>query len=557
MRPQLILVLALAACVPKHKTKSGPSPAPASAPVEATPAPRTGAESPVPGEAPPVIPVVRVEKRLDKAAGLLTTGSAENAREALVELKDISVSSPDLAEVPYDMGVAYLQLGDDINARKQFLRATDIDPTLAVAWLNLGAMSEREGELERALLNYEAGLRHSPEDSELVVGQISVLRKLGRYEAAITKAKAALAHNANNINAYDILGQVYLDQGNTDLAKFVFTRALNAIDGADSNARIHTNLGRVYVAQDNVLLARKEFTRALELDPRLVPAKMELARLELNGHAWEKAARLLEEARDLEPNSAPIRMNLGIAYRGLGRFEEAKSAYQKALELNPTDPTPHLNLAVLLADHMKVYDQALAEVDAYYAAGGKMTPLASTWKAAIEQDKLEYEKMLDRKKKQEEAKKRREERDRLAAEARAQEEAQKKADEEAARKAAEEAARPTPPQPAPPEAPTAVPAPEPTSPPEPQPTEATPWGSAGGSAASAACSGLGTCADPTLECAQDAVCRPAGGPGTFFVGAACASVADCAYGLSCDAGVCGTGVAPQAPATETPNPWGG
>ena len=246
----LLVVLALTACGPKEPPAAAAEPTPAAVPGEGeaaeagapgmvlgpdgTPVPATPAD-PWGGQSPEIV----LRKRLDDAAALLTTGQESQAHEALAQLKRLAELSPDTAEVPYNMGVAHQSLGEESRARKQYLRATELDPTLSQAWLNLGALSEQRGDYERALLNYRAGLRHSPDEPDLVVGVIGVLRKMNRHDEAVEQAKKALSRNANNTNAYNNLGLVYLDQGKVDMALFIYQRALGFIDGADQNAFIH------------------------------------------------------------------------------------------------------------------------------------------------------------------------------------------------------------------------------------------------------------------------------------------------------------------------------
>ena len=206
----------------------------------------------------------------------------------------------------------------------------DLDPALSAAWLNLGAMAEREGDHARALQNYRAGIRNGGDDPQIFAAIIGVLRKLGRHDEAIREAQAAIKTNGNNVDAYNNLGLVYLDQGKLELAQFIYQRALSAIPDADANALIHANLGRVYLAQSKVGLAEKKFQDALLKDADLVVAMMFLVSCTPNRN-WEGTVAVLERARELEPDNAAIRVNLGIGYCGLGRMEDSENCYRKAL----------------------------------------------------------------------------------------------------------------------------------------------------------------------------------------------------------------------------------
>ena len=401
--PAALLSLALMGCPPKTPESTGPDiPDPS---VQTDP---TGAEQPAVPAAPQPLTADEIQAQVNEAIALLTTNNPDQARAALKRLDELASEAPDMAEIAYNQGVAYEILGDTEQARKRYLRATDIDPSLGNAWLNLGAIAERNGDLSRALQAYRAGLRNDPDNPGLVVGVIGVLRKLGRQDEAISAAKEALARNANNIEVYNNLGQVYIEEGNLELAQFVYQKALNDIDGADQNARIHANLGRVYLLKDRKANAQLELEKALELDGSLVMAKMYLAELHMDNRDWESTVRVLEDALVQQPENPDIHVNLGIGYRGLGQYEKSKSSYERALELAPDNPDPYLNLAVLLGDYMQSYDAAFDALDTYADRGGTKTALAEEWRTDLDKAKKKFEREQARKKRREEAKKREE-----------------------------------------------------------------------------------------------------------------------------------------------------
>jgi tetratricopeptide (TPR) repeat protein len=576
-----VLSLVLLGCPPKQPVATDLPDAAAAASAETPPEQLVAEPEPLTED--------EIHQQVNEAVSWLTTGQPELARQALERLTQLSAEAPELAEIPYNQGVAYQILGDNEMARKRYLRASDIDPTLGAAWLNLGAIAEREGDLSRALQAYRAGLRDAPDDPDLVVGLIGALRKMGRSEQAITEAKEALARNANNINVYNNLGLVYIEQGNLELAQFVYQKALNDIPGAEQNALIHANLGQVFLLKDKAANAKLELEKALELDPTLVTAQMYLAQLHMENRDWTATVSVLEQARQQEPSNPAIHINLGIGYRGLKRFDDAQQSYQKALELDPTNPDPYLNLAVLLGDHMQKYSEALDFIDTYRDEGGSRTELVDEWETALKKAKKRYDREQQRRQRREESRQRED----LAREA---EEADARAAEEAARLAEQQAASQPPPmeaeggdadQGASGEAePSQGASGEAGVPQSPQDTTggASPWGDsdsgqrsasaddilraaeAGGTVgAGMSCSVIGQCGSPDLECASDGICRDAGSLGTLLMGMSCSAVTDCAFGLTCVSGACLDEALPaSAPPAEDAsestqtddNPWG-
>ncbi|MBM4366937.1 MAG: tetratricopeptide repeat protein, partial [Deltaproteobacteria bacterium] len=392
-------------------------------------------------------PTGGADKQLSDAVAMLTTGDASRARGALDLLKPLTSQYPDRAEIPYNIGVAHNILGDDTEARRSWLRATEVDPAFARAWLNLAALSARKGQHEAALASLQAGIRQNPRDVDLRVAAIATQRQLRRYSEAVAEAKSALKVNSKAIEVYNQLALVYIDTGQTDLAKFMCYKAMEAVEGADQNAQLQTNFGQIYLKDGYPGDAISSFRKALEIDPNQLSSLQFLAGYYLDNRNYSDAIPLLERIVGLMPEAGGARTNLGIAYRGDGRYEDAIKAYNEALRLDPGSAEPHRNLAVLYSDYMKAYDAAINEVEAWRRYGGNSAE-ADAWIAQIRKDQEKAEK-------------------------------KRKKDEDARRKQAEEdAALAAPPQPAPEPAP--APAPEPTpapgeSSPVPEGSD-TPWG---------------------------------------------------------------------------------
>lgn len=463
----LVLTLLLAGCVPpKTTTTTAPvdtyvPPAPTE-PAPATPTATTipGEPAPSPVEAAANVERTQLKRQLDDVTALLTTKNEASAKSAIEQLTALQAQHADVAAIPYNIGVARIIIGDETEARRSWLRATEIDPSFGKAWLNLAALAARRGQLDVALANVQTGVKYAPKDMDLRVSEISILRQLKRTTEAIASAKSALQINSKALAVYTALSEVYLDTNQVDLAKFVLDKAVQSVDGAENNARVHADLGEVYRRQGYNVDALQAFQKALALDPNQVSALGFLSKYYLENHDWSSAAIPLERLVALQPDAAGPRISLGIAYRGLGRFEDARKLYEDARRLEPSNPEPLRNLAVLYGDYLKDYPTALQYIDQYRSAGGGPATELDAWVTAIKKDQEKAEKRKKR-----------------------EEEERKKKEAEAA--APPPAPEPTPapaPEPAPtpaPEAPPA-PAPEPAPAPTPEPAPDNPWGSGGG-----------------------------------------------------------------------------
>ena len=94
--------------------------------------------------------------------------------------------------------------------------------------------------------------------------------------------------------------------------------------------------------------AAAAYRHGLEIDPRLVPALINLANIHYAQEHLIEAMALYERAIVLEPDVFEGYFNLGNIHHDLGRYRAAEEHYLHALAVNPRYPEAHLYLAVAL-----------------------------------------------------------------------------------------------------------------------------------------------------------------------------------------------------------------
>lgn len=387
------LALLLAACGPKKVPEPAAQPEPASPAAPTTPAatqpepekrPEPAKPASTPAEKPaedPTPPEVR------QALGLLATDEQANLLKAVSLLEDALKKDPNSALIYTNLGVARYKLNDAAGAKKNFDLAVQKDPSFGASYLYLGVLQEKGGNRESAVISYRTGVRNDPKNMELRVALISALRAQGKLDEAIKEAQAALRINANSLPVYNNLGLVYMDKGDLELARFVYQKAMQSIDGAEQNALIRCNLGRIYHLRGEKGPALFHLLEAVKLDPDLVPANIYLSQIYMDDRNFGDMVPLLERALKKDPENHGVLLNLGVAYRGVGRFEDSRKMYEKALLVDPANPDPYFNLGVLYGDYLKQYDQAIDSFKKYSSSGGKQRDLATEYIAAIEKEK--------------------------------------------------------------------------------------------------------------------------------------------------------------------------
>ena len=256
---------------------------------------------------------------------------------------------------------------------------------VAANLLSQGQTGKAEAEARKAL--------HHPSTRALALAMLGTIRlQEGKYKESTNFLTQALALNPQMAGARTSLGNAYLLQGKSDLARRSFQQALS-IDPGNFNARF--DLVKVEASLENY---QKSLEAAGPIMPQLITSEEGLLLLatdydalgkaqELKGLAsrWQdlqapsdesslefanvlaKSAMTIEakevleaiETRNTARPSFPFVLRLGEAYLSLGLFERADQNFQLALSLDSTCGTCNRNLAQV-AERQGNTEKALA-----------------------------------------------------------------------------------------------------------------------------------------------------------------------------------------------------
>ena len=158
------------------------------------------------------------------------------------------------------------------------------------------AEADSVAEAERGIRNAIALREEAPWTWELVL--INILRDRGAFDAACAAADALLVR-------------------------------------VPDRPEIHNALGLTLQAMGDNAAARHAFKRALELSPRYVAARTNLAALLCSLGHFDDAIASLRQGSELVPAEHEFHVGLGRAYEAFGNLSEARSAYSTAIRANP------------------------------------------------------------------------------------------------------------------------------------------------------------------------------------------------------------------------------
>ncbi|MCZ6559974.1 MAG: PEP-CTERM system TPR-repeat protein PrsT [Gammaproteobacteria bacterium] len=272
-------------------------------------------------------------------------------REALGFYRRAVEISPQSGIAYYNLSRAQMALGARTDSRASLEKSIELDPNAMSAPMVLAVMEMRDGYPEKALEITDKLREKHPENPAVYAMEGDVLMALDRMDEASRAYRRAyairpvspvairayqagsqagktdshdlleswLADNPDDGTVITILAQYHQAQGDTDLAKRGYQRA---IEINENNFMAMNNLAWMYFeAGDNQAesLARK----AVELAPESGPVVDTLGWILLESGQFEEGTRRLEAAAELSPDVLDIRYHLAVAKSRQGETVES------------------------------------------------------------------------------------------------------------------------------------------------------------------------------------------------------------------------------------------
>ena len=150
--------------------------------------------------------------------------------EAEETLKRAAARAPADAEIPYDLGRIYYQLGRHTEAAASLRRATMLDARAYKAWDNLGLASEALGDVAQAQQHYLRAIalvhKDYPRYDVVYANFADLLIKLGNYPRAFDLAAEAAQRNPDDPRNFFLAGKALVQLGRSDLSVRWFEQAI-------------------------------------------------------------------------------------------------------------------------------------------------------------------------------------------------------------------------------------------------------------------------------------------------------------------------------------------
>jgi len=262
----------------------------------------------------------------DAAADHIRTGlEARKQHQVDVEIAEFRKATqldPGLADAFVNLGAAYMEKHDYDSAIGPLKRALELSPDLPIAHQFLGYALLAQGYAAESIPHLQ---RVSAQDA-LGIAQIET----GQLSEAVANFNAALAQRPDDP---DLL--YYLGHAGGLLSKSAIDTLLAA---HPDSARAHQALAENYFVLRQMPQAEREYQEALRLRPELPGLHLELGQVYANSAQWPKAEAEFRAETRLRPGNAEAAYRLGAALLQQGKATEALEELNRANDRKPDMP---------------------------------------------------------------------------------------------------------------------------------------------------------------------------------------------------------------------------
>ncbi len=248
-------------------------------------------------------------------------------KEATIQFSNALKVDHNFAAAHYELAKVYIKQGNMLPAYAELLRTVDLQPSNVQARIDLGSI--------------------------LLAGRQS--------DRAAEQAKAVLAINSNNADAYALLSSIAASKGDRAEALSQIQHALS-ID--PNRANFHTALGLLQASDPaSEPAAEEQLRKAVSLDPKNATSHMALAAVLERKGDLPGALQAMQAAVAADPKNVTARANLGHIYLRQGDKEKAEETFRQAADDLNDSP-----LGANLLESYYISTQQLDRAEPAYAA---------------------------------------------------------------------------------------------------------------------------------------------------------------------------------------------
>ncbi|MBP0028391.1 tetratricopeptide repeat protein [Roseofilum sp. Guam] len=314
--------------------------------------------------------------------------------EEAISKFDIAIEKdPDFPSAWYNRGVALGKLKQYKESLLSYDKSIELEPNHYYAWHNRGSNLDKLERYKEAVSSYQKAIELKPgklstlnnigtilcdnleryeeaihcfdelikideKNSTAWYNRGVALRKLGRYEEAISSYKKTIEMKPDSLDVWNIIGAILCDNlGRYEEAIKCFDKIIK-IDENHSNAWHDRGvaLGKLGRYEEAIF----SYKKSIKLNPDYLYVWNTIGAILCdNLGRYEEAIHCSDRAIQIDKKNSDAWYSRGVALGKLGQHEEAISSYEKTIELQPDHVSAYNNLALSL-NQLKRCKEAIA-----------------------------------------------------------------------------------------------------------------------------------------------------------------------------------------------------
>jgi tetratricopeptide (TPR) repeat protein len=262
------------------------------------------------------------------------------------------------AEATLRHAIQLHQAGDVEGAISEYRAYLKHNPASVLARSNLGAALSRAGRYDDAITEYTEALKKDPDNHAIRLNLALAYYKTARISIAAEHLAKIVAKEPGNRQAVFLLADCDLQLGENQ--RVIELLAPLEKVSPDDKSLVYL-LGTAYIRDKQPARGQLLVDRILR-DGDSAEARLLLGATRMNAQEYAEALVDLKKAVELNPRLPDVYSYYGLALLATGDMSGAAEAFRKELEFNPNDFPSNLQLGVVLKQDQQ-YEQARAYFD--------------------------------------------------------------------------------------------------------------------------------------------------------------------------------------------------
>ncbi len=274
----------------------------------------------------------------------------EKYKEATIQFANALKVDRNFADAHYELGKTYLKMGSVMAGYTELLRTVDLAPKNLQARIDLGNLQVAGGVPDKAADQAKAVLASNPNNADAYALMAAVDERKNDSKGALEQIQHALEIDPNRSSFHTTLALIQAQTGQTPATTEDELRKAVALDPAQPVP--HLILASLLEKRGDRAGAEQQYQDAIKSAPKDLRAREGLARLYLRARDAGRAEQTLHQtAEDLSDSDIAVAM-LNDFYLQTGRVGESEAAYAKLVADHPKSaPLKVVYAKILLTRH--------------------------------------------------------------------------------------------------------------------------------------------------------------------------------------------------------------